>query len=186
MKLSKSLMAMFLVSMTITSSTAQKVKVGYDKSVDFSRYKTYTVAEPGIQPTRPLLYASIVGSLDQELKSKGFAKTESDGDLILVPEGGTEFGVNQAAGAPISPTYSGVPPAINATMWTGAAGYAASSTTYVPEGTLRIDFIDRAANKMVWSGTAKVKLDVERKSKSLELIDKSIIKLLKGFPPGTK
>jgi hypothetical protein len=71
-------------------------------------------------------------------------------------------------------------------MWTGAAGYATSSTTYVPEGTLRIDFIDRAANKMVWSGTAKVKLDVERKSKSLELIDKSIIKLLKGFPPGTK
>jgi hypothetical protein len=39
---------------------------------------------------------------------------------------------------------------------------------------------------VVWSGTAKVKLDVERKSKSLELIDKSIIKLLKGFPPGTK
>ena len=185
MNLFKSLMAMFLVIMAITSATAQKIKVGYDKSVDFSRYKTYTVAEPGIQPTRPLLHASIVGSLDHELKSKGFARTESDGDLILIPEGGTEFGVNQAAGVPISPTYAGAPPAINATMWTGAAGYAASSATYVPEGTLRINFIDRAANKVVWSGTAKVKLDVERKSKSLELIDKSIIKLLKGFPPGT-
>ena len=90
MNLFKSLMAMFLVIMAITSATAQKIKVGYDKSVDFSRYKTYTVAEPGIQPTRPLLHASIVGSLDHELKSKGFARTESDGDLILIPEGGTE------------------------------------------------------------------------------------------------
>lgn len=179
-------MGLLLTTIAITSTVAQKVKVGYDKSIDFSRYKSYTVAEPDVQPTRPLLHASMVGSIDHELRSKGFAKADRDGDLILVPEGGTEYGINQAASTPISPTYSGQPPALNATMWTGAAGYAASVATYVPEGTLRLDFIDRMANKVVWSGTVKVKLDVERKSKSLELIDKSISKLLKEFPPEKK
>lgn len=183
---SRLLMSLLLIIIPMTSAVAQKVKVGYDKSVDFSRYKSYTVAEPDIRPARPLLHASMVGSIDHELKSKGFAKTENDGDLILIPEGGTEYGINQAVGAPISPTYSGQPAALNATMWTGAAGYAVSVGTFVPEGTLRLDFVDRAANKIVWSGTVKLKLDIERKSKSLELIDKSIIKLLKEFPPDRK
>jgi hypothetical protein len=137
-------------------------------------------------PTRPLLYASIIGSIDHELKSKGFERTEGEGDLTLVPEGGTEFGLNQAAGTPMLPTRSGVPVAIDATMWTGAGGSAASMGMYVPEGTLKLDFIDRTANKIVWSGTVNVKLDLERKSKSLEVIDKAILKLLKKFPPENK
>jgi len=175
--------AVLFAFLTVANAFGQKVKVGYDKSVDFSRYKSYTVAEPGVQPTRPLLYASIVGSIDHELKGKGFERTHTEGDLIVIPEGGTEFGLNQAAGIPMSPTYSGAPPALNATMWTGSAGYSASVSTYVPEGSLRLDFIDRAANKVIWSGTVKVKLDVERKSKSLELIDKAVVKLLQEFPP---
>jgi len=170
----------------VTAAFAQKVQVGYDKSVDFSKYKSYTVAEPRVQPTRAMLYLSILGSVDHDLKSKGLSRTESDGDLILIPEGGTEFGLNQATGAPISPTYSGVPPALNATMWTGAAGYAPSPGTYVPEGSLRFDFVDRTANTVIWSGTVKVKLDIERKSKSLELIDKAVVKLLKDFPPSKR
>jgi Domain of unknown function (DUF4136) len=179
----RSWIGLWVTAFAITNAFAQKVQVGYDKSVDFSRYKSYRVAEPGVQPTRPLLYASIVGSIDHELRSKGFTRTQSDGDLILLPEGGAKFGVNQATGTPISPTYSGVPPALDATMWTGAAGYSASAGMYVPEGALRLDFIDRTANKVIWSGTVKVKLDVERKSKSLELIDKAVVKLLKQFPP---
>lgn len=171
------------VAALITSAFGQKVQVGFDKGVDFSRYKSYTVANPGIQPSRPLLYASIVGSIDHELNSKGFSRTNGDGDLILIPEGGAEYGLNRPAGTPISPALSGPPPAFDAAMWTGATGSLISGAIYIPEGTLRLDFIDRAANKIVWSGTVKVKLDVEQKSKSLQLIDKAVVKLLKGFPP---
>jgi hypothetical protein len=53
----------------------------------------------------------------------------------------------------------------------------------VPEGTLALEFVDRATNKMVWSGTVSQKLDIENKKKSLDLIEKSIGKLLKQFPP---
>jgi hypothetical protein len=66
-------------------------------------------------------------------------------------------------------------------MWTGANG-TSTAGTYVPEGTLLLTFVDRASNKVVWSGSVKQKLDIEKKNKSLELADKAVIKLLKEFP----
>jgi len=49
-----------------------------------------------------------------------------------------------------------------------------------------LNLIDRNANKVVWTGTVKQKLDMENKKKSLKLIDKAIVKLLKDFPPREK
>jgi hypothetical protein len=43
----------FCMVAVATVSFAQKVEVGYDKSTDFSKYKTYTRAEPAMPPTRP-------------------------------------------------------------------------------------------------------------------------------------
>src|SRR5690349_1771472 len=57
-------LSLLVVTVLITSAFAQKISVGYDKGVDFSRYTNYTWTEPGSQPTRPLLYAAMVGSID--------------------------------------------------------------------------------------------------------------------------
>jgi len=56
----------------------------------------------------------------------------------------------------------------------------------ISEGTLLLNFIDRGANKMVWTGTVKQKLDLQDQKKSLELINKGITKLLNSFPPKNK
>jgi hypothetical protein len=163
--------------------------VGYDKSADFSKYASYTWAEPSMPPSRPLLYASIVGSIDHELKAKGLARTDSAGDLILIPAGGMEFGLTSVAGAPIMPSYGGAPPAMDATMWSGAGGAGQLSNLtapLVPEGTLVLNFVDRKANKVIWTGTVKQKLDMAQKKKSLDRVDRAIAKLLKQFPPQKK
>jgi len=169
-----------------TNAVAQKVNVGYDRSADFSKYATYTWAEPERPPSRPLLYASIVGSIDHELKAKGLARTDNGGDLTLIPAGGMEFGLSSAAGTPIVPSYSGAPPAIDATMWSGASGPSNLTSVYVPEGTLVLNVVDRQSNKIIWTGTVTQKLEVENKKKSLELIDRAIAKLLKQYPPQKK
>jgi hypothetical protein len=57
---------------------------------------------------------------------------------------------------------------------------------YVPEGTLILTLVDHSSNKVVWTGTVTEKLDIEKKDKSLERIDKAIVKLLKQFPPKKK
>lgn len=162
---------------------AQKVRVGYDKSAKFSKYKTYTWAKPETPPTRPLLYETVVGTIDDELKSKGFAKAENNGDLTLVAAGGIGFGSNMSAGTPILPIYGGPPPSMNATMWTGADGSAGVTGPLVAQGTLVLQFVDRGDNKVIWSGTVIQKLDPEQKNKSLDLVEKAIVKLLKEFPP---
>jgi hypothetical protein len=158
-------------------------KVGYDKSAHFRKYKTYTWAKPEIPPTRPLLYETVVGTIDYELKSKGLERTEKNGDLTLVGAGGIDFGSSMATWAPILPIYGGSPPSTNATMWTGANGSAAAAGPLVAQGTIVSQFVDRGENKVIWNGTVAQKLDPEQKKKSLELVDKAIVKLLKEFPP---
>jgi len=173
-----------LVLASTTAAFAQKTTVGYDKSVNFSHYKTYSWAEPTTPISRPLLYVTVVDAIDSELKDKGLQRLDHGGDLILVATGGIEFGINAAAGTPIVNTYAGQPPSIDATMWTGAAfGTANLTATYVPQGTLRVQLVDRGANKIVWTGTVKDKYDLENKRKSLDRVGKGITKLLKQFPP---
>jgi hypothetical protein len=174
-----------VVAMLCSSLSGQKVKTGYDKGVDFKKFQTYSWSAPEMPVTRPLLFESIVGWVDIELKTKGLTKVEQGGDLLLIPAGGMDFGVNMAAGTPILPTYGGQPPSIDATRWTGAAGAAyGSAGPSVPEGTLALTFVDHAANKIVWNGTVTEKLDVENKKKSFDQVHKAVVKLLRTFPPG--
>jgi hypothetical protein len=171
------------LSALASTAFAQKVKVGYDKSVEFSRYKTYTWTEPAMPPTRPMLYATVVGSVEEELKNRGLQRVDKDGDLILIPAGGIEFGISGAAGTPMLSTYGGAPASVDATMWTGGGGTANLTSSYVPKGTLQLQFVDRSTNKVIWNGTVSEKLDVENKKKSLDRIYKAIAKLIKEFPP---
>jgi hypothetical protein len=165
------------------SLAGQKVKVGYDKSADFSKFKTYTRLEPSMPPTRPVLYTFVVNSIDSELSAKGLHRVDRDGDLILELAGGIDYGIAVASGPPLTSSYGGAPPAINSTMWTGANGGQGELMPAVPEAGLQLQFIDRSANQIVWSGTVTQALDQEDKGKSLDLASKAVTKLLKRFPP---
>ena len=180
---SKACVGIFLAAIT-TSAFAQKIKIGFDKSVDFSKYKTYTWEKPAMPPTRPLLYATVVGTVDSELKSKGLDRTEKDGDLRLIGAGGIDFAIAVSSGTPVVSSFNGPPPIVNDTMWTGAEG-SGGLMPAVPDGTLELQFVDRNTNHVIWSGIVTQKLDIEQKQKSLKLASKAVIKLLNKFPPGS-
>src|SRR5436305_8486280 len=63
-----------VVSSVATESFAQKVKVGYDKATDFSKFSTYSWAEPWMPVSMPVLYSMVVARVDSELQSKGFTR----------------------------------------------------------------------------------------------------------------
>jgi len=177
------LLIITLVIAAGASLGAQKVEVGYDKSVDFSKFKTYTRLEPSTPPTRPVLYRIVVSSIDSQLSAKGLQRVDSNGDLTLELAGGVDYGIAVASGPPLTSSHGGSPPAINSTMWTGANGGQGELMPAQPEGSLQLQFIDRAANEVVWSGTVNQALDQQDKGKSLELASKAVTKLLKRFPP---
>jgi len=180
---SKLCIGLFIAAAT-TSVFAQKVKVGYDKSADFAKYKTYTWAPPAMPPTRPLLYETVVGTVDRELNSKGLKRTDKNGDLTLIGAGGVGFAIAVSSGTPLSSTFTGPPPTMNATAWTGAEG-SGDLMAAVPDGTLGLQFVDRSTNRVIWSGTVSQKLDIEQKQKSLKMAGKAVVKLLNKFPPGS-
>jgi len=163
------------------SALAQKVKTGHDKTTDFSKYQTYSWAEQDRPTSRPFLREHVIGSIDYELQQKGLKRVQHGGDLTVVASGGVGMDSNFASSTPIFPSYGGAPISMDSTMWTGAGG--GSSGVYVPEGSLGVDLVDTAANKLVWRGSVAEKLDMEKKTESLERVSKAIAKLFKDYPP---
>jgi hypothetical protein len=45
-----------------------------------------------------------------------------------------------------------------------------------------VDLVDRRAKQLKWRGTAKANLDPEQQEKSLETIEKAIVKMFREYP----
>ncbi len=172
------------VTMCSTCGLAQKVKVGYDKSADFSKYKSYTLQDPSAPVSRPLLHASVMGSINHGLESKGLAGVQKDGDLTVIPEGGLDYGLNSPVGATADSGNSRTQkPAVDVQLWAGFMPPPGSAGKGLPEGTLELTIVDRAANKVVWTGLVVQKLNPDKKEQSLEKVGAAINKLLMEYPP---
>lgn len=164
----------------------QKVKVDYDRSIDFTKFKTFSWGE--LYPARlPMLRLNIVGVIDEQLAAKGLVEVQKDADIIVTYAGDMAGESNRGVSAPAYPGYSGPPPATDATMWTGSAGSSnsAASPTY-PKGTLIVEVMDPHAAKIVWRGVGKVRLDIENKSQSVTRINDTIVKMFVQYPPPKK
>jgi hypothetical protein len=64
------------------ASFAQQVKTDYDRSVDFTQYKTYSWQK--VATKDPLWEGRIKSAVDQALTAKGLKEVPSGGDLSLV------------------------------------------------------------------------------------------------------
>jgi hypothetical protein len=172
-------------TLSITSGFAQKVKVEYDKSIDFSKYRSFTLQEPAATPSRPLLYASVMGSIKEDLQAKGLTSTEKNGDLTVIPAGGLGYDLGAAPQLDNScPNCKA--PALDVKWPAYMAPPGGALGAPLPKGTLALTMVDRANNSVVWSGTVTQKLNPEKKDKSLQKIYAALNKLLMEFPPGKK
>jgi hypothetical protein len=163
---------------------AQKVKVGYDKSADFSKYKSYTLQQPATPSNRPLVYASVVGTIQNDLEAKGLVNVPKDGDLTLIANGDLGYGLSSTEGLLSDSCKNCQAPLRDPRPWAGPPpSPTGSSGKPVPKGTLELNFVERDSNKLVWSGTVVQKLDENKKDESLQKIAAAITKLLTEFPP---
>ena len=172
---------MAAAALTSMAGFGQKVKVGFDKTADFSKYKSYSVQKPEKDPARPVLYAHVLGAIEQELSGKGVAHAEKDGDLVLQVTGGTDFGLEGVATTSDCPNCKA--PILDPGDWPGNTAPPGVGGKPMPEGVVELNFVDRATNKAVWTGWVEQKIDPDEKSKVLGQAEKAIQKLLKDFPP---
>jgi len=159
---------------------AQKIKTGYDKSADFSQYKTYAWIPRATPATNPILATIIDHDIDYELNEKGLRKVASNADLLVQSYGGAGEVVGGYAAEP-GYTGTGGYAMPGTTMWGGSL--PATPVPQIMHGTITVDLIDARQKHLVWRATAKGKMDYNKRSKLLEQANKAVSEIFKKYPP---
>ena len=160
---------------------AQKVTIDFDKSMDFSRPKTYAWIR-GTPASNPKLDLYIIGVGDHQLAQKGLTKVEAkDADLLITYHAASNAEINATILDSDSYALSlGLPQTTTVTWWAWLP--QGSTARLIRKGTLAVEIIDRQRHQLIWTANAKVTLD-EKRSKALDQLDKALIKVFNGYPP---
>jgi hypothetical protein len=156
-----------------------QVDSDYDRSVDFSKYKTYdfgpgTVIKDGVtQGSDNLLDQKVNSAVENELNAKGLRRTSDNPDLLIT----YVAGAHEKTELESAPGYAG--PGYYGGWW----DYSWNNfwvRTY-EEGTLLIDLKDAETNQLVYRvyGVDELKKPEKRQKQ----IDKIAKKGFKDFPP---
>jgi hypothetical protein len=169
---------LFLVVMfACVGAQAQKIKVEYDKSLDFSEFKTFAL-DPNQATAKPMVRLAILAAVQDDLLKRGLKQVNDNPDLFVQVYGATDSDVSASYHDPIY--GSGIPPLnYNITMWYGIPGTI--TTVVVHKGTLVVDVIDAAQKKLIWRGIAKEKLS-EQREKLLDQVNTAVEKMFKQYP----
>jgi hypothetical protein len=157
-----------------TASFAQQVKTDYDRSTDFSQYKTYSWEK--VQTPDPLWVDRIKGSVNTELAAKGLTPVASGGDISIIAIEATH---NQQT---LNTFYDGFG---GGWRWGGGFGNATTTTETYKVGTLIVDLFDAKTKKLVWRASSSDTLS-DKSDKNIKNLDKGVKKMFDHFPPSAK
>ncbi len=173
---------LFAVTLGI-SAQAQKIKVVYDKQLDFSQFKTYAWAPHGAV-ARPMLAANVVGAIEEELKARGLQKVNLDDKpgLIIEVYGSIDQESSFYSNDPLYMASGGIPPfdpSFSGPMLTGMYG---NTTVTIHKGQLVVDLIDANNKKLVWRGMSQQNLAAHNPNKLVSQVNNAITKMFKQYP----
>jgi hypothetical protein len=162
-----------------SASIAQQVKTDYDRSANFSHYKTYSWEK--VQTQDQLWVDRIKEAVNTTLAAKGLTPMESGGDMAIVA---IEMTKNQQT---LNTFYDGFGGGWGWRRGGGFGGFGDATTTTdtYKVGTLVVDMFDAHTKKLVWRGSASDTLS-DKSEKNIKNLDKGVQKMFDHFPPGQK
>ena len=167
-----------LLLFVVVSCASVQVNSDYDKSVDFTQYKTYAYYKTGIDKVEisDLDKKRILRSIDEVMLSKGFTKNDTP-DLLININAKAERNVN------VNQFYTGYGYGWGL-GWNPYWGsqYSVSNAT---DGILTIDLIDAKKKELVWQGEGTGYLTKDTNKKD-ENVREFVTKILAQFPPEKK
>lgn len=162
-----------------THLAAQKVKIDYDKTTDFSKFKTYAWVQ-GTPVMDPRLDTYIKKSLDDMFHHIGMTEASvTTADMVVTYH--AAISTDLSVGTALDPTFaaSGGVAIPGHSIWETAGGAAAA---HVNKGGLAFAILDRAANRPIWTGTAQHTVS-DKPSERWDQVQKALDKLFRNFPP---
>lgn len=163
---------------------AQKIKVIYDKQVNFSQFKTFAWAQHSAV-AHPMLAANVVGAIEQELQARGLKRVnvEDNPGLIIKVYGSVDQDSSLYSNDPLYMASGGIPPFDPSFSGPMLAGQQYGSTTVtIHKGQLVVDLIDAANKKLVWRGMSMQNLAANKPNKLLSQVNNAISKMFKQYP----
>ena len=163
-----------IILLAATASFAQQVKTDYDRSTDFSQYKTYSWEK--VQTSDPLWVGRIKEAVNSALTAKGLTPVESGGDVAIVA---IEMTKNQQS---LNTFYDGF-----GGGWRWGGGFANATTTVdnYKVGTLVVDLFDANTKQVIWRGSSSDTLS-DKSDKNIKNLAKGVQKMFDHFPPDAK
>jgi hypothetical protein len=155
---------------------AQQVKTDYDRSADFSQYKTYSWEK--VETQDQLWVNRIKDAVNAALTAKGWTQVESGGNVAIIAMETTQ---NRQT---LNTFYDGFG---GGWRWRGFGGFGESTTTTdnYRVGTLVVDLFDANTKTLIWRGSSSDTLS-DKSEKNIKNLDKGVQKMFDHFPPGTK
>jgi len=172
----KQLLLVLLSFVVLQSCSSVRVSTDYDKSVDYSKYKTYAFYKDGIDKLKihDLDKKRILKAIERELQAKEMTASENPDLLInIFTEANERIDVNQ--------WNYGWSFGWNPWVFGGNTASVSRST----EGTLYIDLIDANKKELVWQGIGEGVL-TKNINKKEERINEFVKKILERYPPESK
>ena len=164
-----------LILLVSISAQAQKVSVGYDHAIDFSKFKTYYWTK-GVPAKNPDIDKRIIELVDQQMTLKGLTRSGNSGDIAI------------SYHAAVVDTFESATVARPGT-WGPSAG-SVEAAWRVVKGALIIEMNDSTNTSEVWRATATDTIsneplkdpakDIEKVNKKVQ---KVVEKIFKYYPP---
>ena len=184
----KSFRLIMLVALLAVGAFAQDVRYNFDRSADFSKYRTYKwVKVKDAAELGQLADQQLRDAIDAELSRKGLVKSEKDPELLIA----YQAAINQEKQFNSYSTGMGPGWGYGAGWRYGYGGFESSMTTgqtsTIHIGSVGLDIYDASEHKLIWRGEASKTLDVKAKPDKVQKnLNKAVAKLLKNYPPPIK
>ncbi|PTL77720.1 DUF4136 domain-containing protein [Vitiosangium sp. GDMCC 1.1324] len=185
-----------LLVLGLASCSTLKTSTNYDPNAvqEISSYHTYSwlPVKEGADPNvyNPIIQARVEGAVDHDLQSRGYKKVDpsEQSDFKIGWHGAINHKVdvdyvNSYYGYGWDPWYD---PFYGPVAY-GGTGVTTPVVREYRQGTLILDIVDTASNKLVWRGTAQAELSEKTDAnKSQKLINQAVNEMLGKFPPEPK
>ena len=178
MKLQKVVFVLIgLMLLFASNASAQQVKTDYDRSTNFSQYKSYSWEH--VKTQDPLDVDRIKSAVNAALAAKGWTQVDSGGDVSIVA---LEITRDQQT---LNTFYDGLGGGWGWRRFGGGGfGQATTTTETYKVGTVVVDLFDTNSKKLLWRGASSDTLS-SNSDKNIKNLDKGVEKMFKQFPPGS-
>jgi hypothetical protein len=159
----------------VTAAAFAGVNTDFDKTVDFSKFKTYSWIQ--VKTPNEIWDKRVTDSIDAQLAAKGWTKMDTGGEVAVSAMATTQ---NQQS---LDTFYNGFGGGWGWRGWYGGTGTATTRVYSYRTGTLVVDMYDASNKQLIWTGNASDTLS-DKSDKNVKKLNDKVKDMFKKFPPG--